>query len=74
MPRMFETLEEVEAEIARLKDNEYVRLARREKAVREKRRQCMYMLRMYEKKGKALAAAGVTFESLNRLDTEDGEI
>lgn len=50
------TEEEVEAEIRRLQNSPLVKLARREEAIRNRRRQYMYQLRMYEKKGKALAA------------------
>ena len=59
---------EVEAEIERLKVSPHVQLAKKEQRVRYKRRQYMYTLRMYEKKGKELEAAGVTLESLDSMD------
>lgn len=57
---------EVEAEIERLKDDYNVRLAKKEEAIRYKRRQYLYTLRVYERKGKELAAAGITMEMLER--------
>lgn len=61
------TEEEVEAEIRRLQNSPLVKLARREEAIRNRRRQYMYQLRMYEKKGKALAAQGITLEELEEF-------
>lgn len=56
--------EMVDEEILRLQNSPLVRLARREENIRNRKRQYMYQLRMYEKKGKALEAQGVTLESL----------
>ncbi len=70
MPKEFLTDEAVEEEIARLQASPLVRLARKEEAIRYRRRQYMYQLRMYEKKGKALAAEGVTLEYLEGLGME----
>lgn len=67
MPRDFITDEMVEEEILRLQNSPLVKLARREEAIRNRRRQYMYQLRMYEKKGKALEAQGVTLECLEEL-------
>ena len=61
----FVTDEMVEEEIARLQNSPHVKLARKEERVRNARRQYMYTLRMYEKKGKQLEAEGVTMESLD---------
>lgn len=61
------TDEQVEAEIERLNASEYVALARREQRLKYKRRQYLYQLRDYEKKGKALADAGITRELLDEL-------
>lgn len=47
------TTEQVQAEIERLKNSPYVKLAR--KAEDNALRQRMYQLRYYEKKGKAIA-------------------
>lgn len=73
MAKEFFTDEQVDAEIERLKKSPLVKLARREEAVRNRRRQYMYTLRMYEKKGKALELAGVTMELLNGLCEEDDD-
>ena len=59
--------EMVEEEILRLQNSHLVKLARREEAVRNRRRQYMYQLRMYEKKGKALEAQGITLEELEEM-------
>ena len=64
MPREFITDEQVEEEIARLQASPLVKLAKKEEAIRYRRRQYMYALRSYEKRGRALAAEGVTMESL----------
>lgn len=61
------TDEEVEAEIARLNESEAVALARYEQRLKYRRRQYLYQLRDYEKKGKALMAAGMTREVLDGL-------
>ena len=66
---------EVEQEIERLKNSEYVRLAKKETRLRNKQRQYMYSLRNYEKRGKQLAASGFTIENIERLiDTCRDEI
>ena len=66
----FFTDEMVEEEIARLQDSPLVKLARKEERVRYARRQYMYTLRAYEKKGKQLAAEGVTMESLYEMSND----
>ncbi len=67
MPRDIMTDEQVDEEIARLTASPYVKLAKKEEAIRYRRRQYMYSLRVYEKRGKQLAAEGVTLESLEEL-------
>lgn len=67
MAREFMSDEMVEEEILRLQSSPLVKLARREEAVRNRRRQYMYQLRMYEKKGKQLEAQGVTLEELEDM-------
>ena len=67
MANLSMTDEMVEEEILRLQCSPYVKLARREEAIRNRRRQYMYTLRMYEKKGKALEAQGVTMEELEAM-------
>lgn len=69
------TDEQVEFEIERLKKSEFVKLAKKEEKIRYRRRQYLYCLRQYEKKGKELAEAGITIElleNLDKLDKEDG--
>lgn len=68
MAREFLTDEEVEAEIERLTKSEAVKLARREQRIKYRRRQQMYTLRAFEKRGKQLMAEGVTMEALDILD------
>ena len=67
MAREFMTDEMVEDEILRLQNSPLVKLARREEAIRNRRRQYMYQLRMYEKKGKALEAQGITMSELEEM-------
>lgn len=73
MAKKFLTDEEVELEIAELQNSPYVKLARKEQRIRYRRRQFLYGLRDLEKKGKALAEAGVTLESLDELDEFENE-
>ncbi len=58
------TDEQVEAEISRLKESEFVKLARKEKQLKERRRQYMWGLQYLEARGKQLASNGVTFENM----------
>lgn len=67
MPKHF-TDEEVEREIERLQKSPAVKLAKKEESIRNRRRQYMYQLRMYEKKGLDLMAAGVSFETLAKIE------
>ena len=67
----FLTDEMVEEEISRLQKSPHVKLARKEERIRNARRQYMYTLRMYEKKGKQLEADGITMEALELLSGGD---
>lgn len=60
--------EDVEREIDRLLNDDFVKLAKKEEQVRYRRRQYLYNLRSYEKKGKELAASGITMDILNGLE------
>ena len=71
MAKEFMTDEAVEEEIARLQASSHVKLAKREEAIRNRRRQYMYQLRCYEKRGKALEAQGVTMEDLDEMQCCD---
>ena len=44
-----------------------VKLARKEERIRYQRRQYLYTLRMYEKKGKELSKSGITMDILEKL-------
>lgn len=69
----FLTDEEVEKEIERLSQSDFVALARREARLKYKRRQFLYQLRDLEKKGKALVEAGITREVLDAMYSENNE-
>ena len=73
MAREYLTDEQVDEEILRLKGSYHVKLAKREEAIRNRKRQYMYQLRMYDKKGKALEAQGITFDELENLGTFEEE-
>lgn len=70
MPKDFITDEAVEDEIRRLRSSPLVALAQKEERVRFRRRQYMYQLRAYEKKGRQLEADGITLEYLDGLGIE----
>ena len=65
--------EMLDDEILRLQNSHHVKLARREENIRNRKRNYMYQLRMYEKKGKALEAQGITLESLEEMAVCYGE-
>lgn len=67
MPKLNLTDEQVEREIDRLQNSELVRLAKREEYVRNRRRQYLYSLRSYEKKGKELKRSGITMDVLDSM-------
>lgn len=68
------TDEQVAKEIEVLKQSYYVKLARREQALKYKERQKLYVLRNLEKKGRELEAAGITMDILNARDREVDEL
>lgn len=57
----------LETEIARLREDEHVKLARRYEYARTRRKQYLYQLRWYQKKGRELAALGVTMDNLDEM-------
>lgn len=57
---------EVELEIERLKNSEAVKLAKAAKRLKNKRRQYMYSLRVYEKHGKEMLNAGITLKNFEK--------
>ena len=64
------TDEQVEREIARLQESSYVKLANKERRVRNRRRMYLYHLRQMEKKGKELESSGITSEVLDSMNKE----
>lgn len=74
MPREFIADEDVEAEIERLQASPLVALARREERIRYRRRQYMYQLRAYEKKGRQLQEAGITMDYLSSMTEETADV
>lgn len=58
------TDEQVEAEIVRLNNSEFVKLARREKQIKNRRRQYMWSLQYMEARGKQLASSGINEENM----------
>jgi hypothetical protein len=71
----FLTDEQVELEIIRLRNSELVKLAKKEEQIRYRRRQYMYSLRTYERRGRELAASGLTLEMLEAdyTDCDDND-
>lgn len=69
MPKAI-TDEQVEAEIARLLQSPFVKLSKKERQVRNRRRQYLYSLRSMERHGKELAESGITMEMLESMDKE----
>lgn len=67
MAKDFLTDEQVEIEIDKLTESPYVKLARKDEQIRYRRRQRLYTLRNYEKRGKELAKAGITMEILEAM-------
>jgi hypothetical protein len=67
MAKDFLTDEQVEIEIDKLSESPYVKLARKDEQIRYRRRQRLYTLRNYEKRGKELAKSGITMEILEAM-------
>lgn len=61
------TDEAVEAEIARLQQSDFVKLARKEMRLKYKRHQALYQLRNLDKRGKELAKAGITPDNIEAM-------
>ena len=64
MAKEIMTDEQVEQEIARLQESELVKLAKKEERIKMRRRQKMYNLRFFERRGQQLAAEGYTLENI----------
>ena len=65
------TDEQVEEQIAELKQSEYVKLARKELRMKYKRRQTLYQLRNLEKRGRELSDAGISYDMLDDLENDE---
>ena len=66
------TMEEIEQEIERLQKSEHVRLYKKHVRLMNKRRAYMNQLRWEERKGKELAANGLTLENVeDRLSEQE---
>ena len=61
--------DQLDAEIERLTHSDAVKLARLEQRIAYKKRQYLYQLRWYEKRGLKLMENGVTMESLDMMDS-----
>lgn len=61
--------DQLDAEIDRLTHSDAVKLARLEQRIAYKKRQYLYQLRWYEKRGLQLMENGVTMESLDMMDS-----
>lgn len=72
MKTPFITDAEVELEIDRLSKSPMVALAKKEQAIKYRRRQYLYKLRGLEKRGQELAEQGVDLDSLECFDAEYG--
>lgn len=68
MPKDFLTDEQVELEIERLSESPAVMLAKQEQRIKYRRRQYMYQLRCFEKRGKELMAQGITLDNLAEME------
>ena len=66
MAKDFMTDEQVAREVARLKQNEYVKLAQKEIRLKNKQRKWLYQLRWLEKHGRQLAKDGITLENIEQ--------
>jgi NADPH-dependent 7-cyano-7-deazaguanine reductase QueF-like protein len=60
------TDDQVLQEIERLKNSNHVKLAQKEIRLKYKQRKWLYQLRYLEKRGKQLAANGMTLENIER--------
>ena len=66
MPKDILTDAQVELEIDRLMNSKAVKLAKKEAQIKYKRRQYMYQLRTFERRGKELAKQGYTIDNIEQ--------
>lgn len=67
------TDEEVEVEIERLKQSEYVKLARKAERIKYKRKQRLYQYQWFENIGKELAKQGYTLDNIAERMGEEND-
>lgn len=67
------TDEQVEMEIVKLRQSEYVKLAKKEQNIRYERRNLLSQLQGMERRGKELAAAGIDRENIREVLFGDGD-
>lgn len=67
MKREALTDEQVEEEIDRLLNSDDVKLAKQEARIKNKRRQYMYKLRGYERRGKELVRLGINADNMEAV-------
>lgn len=66
--------DQLEQEIARLKQSKYVKLAGKEQSLKiDKRRKALAQLRWREKRGRQLAEMGITMENMEAMLFQDGD-
>lgn len=66
--------DQLEQEIARLKQSKYVKLASKEQSLKvDKRRKALAQLRWQEKRGRQLAEMGITLENMETMLFQDGD-
>jgi hypothetical protein len=68
------TMEEIEQEIERLQKSEHVRLYQKHVRLLNKRRRYMNQLRWEERKGRELAASGLTLDNIEDKLAEMDEV
>lgn len=78
MPRNITPEEVIDAEIARLKNTDAVKLAQKEQRLIARKKKWLYQLRWLEKRGKKLMADGWTMDTLellfNDIPEEESEV
>ena len=67
MSKEFLTDKQVEEEIERLLNSDEVKLAKKEMRIKYKRRQYLYQLRNFERRGKELQESGITLDNIDDL-------
>ena len=67
MSKEFLTDKQVEEEIERLLNSDEVKLAKKEMRIKYKRRQYLYQLRNFERRGKELKESGITIDNIDDL-------